>query len=350
MMEISLLPRAGGGHIIENLFHNISSISNLLKAWNEFKRGKKNKKGVGEFELHLEENIFQLHEDLISKKYRHDKYVDFYISDPKRRHIHKASVRDRVIHQAVFQILYPIFNKHFIYDSYSSRKLRGTHLGVKRTYKACRKVSKNWKIKTYVLKCDVRKFFDCIDHSILRNLIEKKVQCQETMWLVSMLFKSFEKEKDKGLPLGNVTSQLFANIYLDKLDQFVKHQLKLKYYFRYCDDFIIIHKNRDFLFEIMKKIGNFLHENLLLDLHPKKVEIRPIQRGIDFLGYVILSHMVVLRTRTKRRIVRKIKIIRKQFEKGLVSEENLKSVLTSYLGTISHCRARKTKTFIKRFL
>jgi retron-type reverse transcriptase len=340
----------GGGHIIENLFHNIASIPNLLKAWKEFKKGKRNKKGVGEFELRLEENIFKLHEDLISKKYRHDDYADFYISDPKRRHIHKASVRDRVVNQAIFQILYPIFDRHFIYDSYSSRKSRGTHLGVERTYTACRKVSKNWKVKTYVLKCDVRKFFDSIDHSILRNLIMKKVRCVETMQLVDLLFKSFEKEKGKGLPLGNVTSQLFSNIYLNELDQFVKHEFKMKYYFRYCDDFVIIHGNRDFLFEIMEKIRNFLHENLLLDLHPKKVEIRPLRRGIDFLGYVILSHMIVLRTRTKKRIIKKINMMRKKVEAGLVSKEKFKSVLTSYLGVISHCRSRKIESFIGRFL
>jgi retron-type reverse transcriptase len=349
MTEISLSFR-GGGHIIENLFHNIVSIPNLLKAWKEFKRGKRNKKGVGDFEMCLEENIFELHEDLISKKYQHSEYADFYISDPKRRHIHKASVRDRVVHQAIFQILYPVFDKHFIYDSYSSRKSRGTHLGVQRTYRACRKVSKNWKIKTYVLKCDVRKFFDSIDHSILRNLILKKMDCDETMRLVGILFKSFEKEKEKGLPLGNVTSQLFSNIYLNELDQFAKHDLKLKYYFRYCDDFVIIHENKDFLLEIMEKIRNFLRENLELDLHPKKVEIRPLRRGIDFLGYVILPHMVVLRTRTRWRIIRKIKMMRKKLETDLISEEKFKSVLNSYFGVVSHCRARKTEAFIKRFL
>jgi retron-type reverse transcriptase len=321
-----------------------------LKAWKEFKKGKKNKKGVGEFELHLEENIFQLREELVSGKYCHDEYEDFYISDPKRRHIHKASVRDRVVHQAIFQILSPIFDKYFIYDSYSSRKSHGTHLGVERTYRACRKVSKNWKVKIYVLKCDVRKFFDSIDHAVLRNLILKKISCEKTMWLVDELFKSFEKEKGKGLPLGNVTSQLFSNIYLNELDQFAKHKLKLKYYFRYCDDFVIIDENRDFLFEIMDKIRSFLRDDLLLDLHPKKVEIRPLRQGIDFLGYVILPHMIVLRTKTKKRIFKKIKILRKKLEAGIVSEEKFQSILMSYLGVASHCRSRKTENFIRRFL
>jgi retron-type reverse transcriptase len=322
----------------------------LLRAWEEFKKGKNRKKDVGEFELRLEENIFRLHEDLISKKYRHGKYFDFYISDPKRRHIHKASVRDRVVHQAIFRILRPIFDKHFIYDSYLSRISRGTHLGVERTYRACRKVSKNWKVKIYVFKCDVRKFFDSIDHAVLRSLIEKKVSCTETMRLVDELFKSFEKENNKGLPLGNVTSQLFSNIYLNELDQFVKHKLKLKYYFRYCDDFVIVYQDKKFLFEVMERIRSFLHEDLLLDLHPKKVEIRPLRRGIDFLGYVILTHMIILRTKTKKRIIKKIKILRKKLIGRDIYKEKFRSILTSYIGVLSHCRNGKVKSYIKRFL
>jgi RNA-directed DNA polymerase len=332
------------------LFHNISSIPNLLRAWEEFRRGKRSKRDVWRFELNLEENIFKLSEDLVSGNYLHNKYTDFYISDPKRRHIHKADVRDRVVHQAVFRVLYPIFDRHFIFDSYSSRKSKGTHFGVERAYRACRKVSKNWKVKIYVLKCDVRKFFDSIDHSILRSIILEKVSCVETIKLVDILFEGFEKEKGKGLPLGNVTSQLFSNIYLNELDQFVKHNLKIKHYFRYCDDFVIIHDNPDFLFEILSKIRDFLSKSLKLNLHPKKVEIRPIRRGMDFLGYVVLPHAIVLRTLTKKRIIRKIKIMLKRLQAGTLSHEKFKNVLTSYLGVIAHSASKKTGSFIKRFL
>ena len=195
----------------------------MLAAWKEFRKNKRKKKDVTLFELHLEDNIFDLHQELIFKAYTHGTYAAFYICDPKRRHIHKASVRDRLFHQAIFRVLYPIFEKHFIYDSYTSRMLRGTHYGVERSYIACRKVSKNWKRKIYILKCDVKKFFDSIDHDILRLLIERKVTCLDTMKLINLLFKSFEKGKGKSLPLGNVTSQLFANIYLNELDQFAKH-------------------------------------------------------------------------------------------------------------------------------
>ena len=202
----------------------------------------------------------------------------------------------------------------------------------------------------WVLKCDVRKFFDSIDHDMLRRLIEKKVVCSDTMRLIDLLFKSFEKEKGKGLPLGNVTSQLFANIYLNELDQFSKHALKAKYYFRYCDDFIILSEDQNWLIEIMEKIKVFLHVELLLDLHPHKVEIRSIKQGIDFLGYVILPYMIVLRTRTKRRIMRKIKILLGQVNKGLVSETIFHNSIFSYLGLLSHCRERKLESYLKRFL
>ena len=339
-----------GGTTSENLLHNIASISNLLKAWKEFKKGKRNKQGVSEFELYLEDNIFKLHLDIISKKYKHDKYVDFYVSDPKRRHIHKATVRDRVLHQAIFRILYPVFDKHFIYHSYSSRKARGTHLGVERSYVACRKVSNNWKKKIYVLKCDVRKFFDSIDHSILQNLIERKVTCPDTMELLDLLLQSFEKSKGVGLPLGNVTSQLFANIYLNELDQFMKHELKVQYYFRYCDDFIIIHENKEFLLNLIEKIRKFLDNQLKLKLHPNKVEIRPMRQGIDFLGYVMLPNMIVLRTGTKKRIIKKIQTAKKKLETSTISELTFKSILTSYLGLLSHCRNRKLENYIKTFL
>lgn len=346
-MEIS--PKMSGGGLI-SLFVHIASIPNLLRAWREFKKGKLKKKDVSVFELCLEDNIFKLHEDLVSRKFLHGAYQEFYVSDPKRRHIHKAVVRDRVVHQALYRVLYPVFDKHFICDSYSSRKNKGTHLGVERAYKACRKVSRNWNKKAYVLKCDVSKFFDSIDHFVLKTLIEKRVSCMDTLHLIDLLFASFEKEKGKGLPLGNVTSQLFSNIYLNELDKFVKHQLKMRYYFRYCDDFIIVSDDENVLMGVVGKIKIFLNENLKLDLHPHKVEIRSVRQGVDFLGYVILPHLVVLRARTKKRIIRKIKTMHEKLQDGLVSKEKFHSALVSYLGVFLHARAKGMEFFMQKFL
>jgi len=172
--------RWGGGDLI-GLFLHCASVSNLLEAWNEFKGGKRKKHDVADFEMHLEDRIFKLHRELTNKTYIHDPYFDFYICDPKRRHIHKATVRDRVLHQAIFRILYPIFDRHFIFDSYSSRNDKGTHAGVERLVSACRKETNNWRETAYVLKCDVRKFFDSIDQKILRELICKKVSDPEML-------------------------------------------------------------------------------------------------------------------------------------------------------------------------
>ncbi len=268
--------------------------------------------------------------------------------DPKRRHIHKASVRDRVLHQAIFRVLYPVFDKHFIHDSYSSRLGKGTHAGVIRLEKACRKVTKNWKVSAYTLKCDVRKFFESIDHAMLRRLIVNKISDPDLLWLVDSIFASFEKEKGKGLPLGNVTSQLFANVYLNEFDQFVKHVLKARHYFRYCDDFVIVRRDRYMLENDIESIRKFLKEQLSLDLHPHKVEIRKVRQGTDFLGYVTLPHARIVRIKTKNRILRKITEGREKIQDGKISEDTFNGILVSYRGITMHARSRRLRSHIDR--
>lgn len=338
---------AGGGS--RDLFYHITNISNLLAAWKEFKKGKIKKEDVTRFEFHVEENIFALHDELVSKKYVHGPYLDFYICDPKRRHIHKSVVRDRVVHQAVFRKLYPVFEKNFIYDSYSSRLKKGTHLGIVRLEQACRRISKNWRIFAYALKCDIRKFFDSIDHNILKKIILRNIKDGDALWLLDVILGSFEKIKGRGLPLGNVTSQLFGNIYLNELDQYVKHVLKAKHYFRYCDDFLIVCTDRQFLEDYKEKIGIFLKEKLSLDLHPNKIQIRKLRQGIDFVGYITLPHARVLRTATKKRIIRKIAEAKEKFTDRKITGGTYRSITASYEGVISHCRSRKITAYIKKF-
>lgn len=162
------------------------------------------------------------------------------------------------------------------------------------------------------------------------------------LWLIDLILSSFEKEKGKALPLGNVTSQLFANVYLNELDQFVKHVLKAKHYFRYCDDFIIVHKDQTVLEDMIPKIQEFLKEKLKLELHPNKVEIRKIKQGVDFLGYVVLPDGVsVVRTHTKHRILRKVTRADHYLKNGKISDETFESVINSYLGVVSHAREKK---------
>jgi len=262
---------------------------------------------------------------LKSKTYESLPYVDFYVHDPKRRHIHKANIRDRILHQAVFRILYPIFDKGFIFDSYSCRINKGTHAAVNRLEKFLIKASKNNRKKVFILKCDVSKFFDSVNHEILKNLIKQKVQDPDSLWLVWEIIDSFKKSPGCGIPLGNVTSQLFANIYLNELDQFIKKDLRIKYYVRYCDDFVILSNNKEDFPKIINQISEFIEFGLKLKLHPDKVFIRSYLEGIDFLGYVLRPHHRLLRTKTKRRMLKKI-------------NENNKS---SYLGILQHCNGYK---------
>lgn len=166
---------------------------------------------------------------------------------------------------------------------------------------------------------------------------------KNTIWLINQIVRSFEKEKNKGIPLGNVTSQLFANIYLNELDQFIKHKLKIKYYLRYADDFVILGYDNNHLIELIPKISNFLKNNLELKLHPHKVEIRKFSQGIDYLGYIILPHHKTLRTKTKKRMFKKIKVKKEELNSNLITQEKFDASLNSYLGILKHCDGYKVK-------
>jgi len=316
------------------LFDEIISLPNLFRAWRTFRRGKTRKTDVGRFEFTLEDNIFKLHRELLSGTYTPESYASFYVKDPKLRHIHKASVRDRVLYQAVFAVLYGIFDEHFIFDSYSSRNGKGTHAGNERVEDFLRKATANWTRGAYALKCDVRKFFDSIDHEILFSLIQNGVSDKKTLALIRLVLKSFEKSSGKGLPLGNVTSQLFANMYMNEFDQYVKHELKAVWYARYCDDFVIVNQSKETLKSYILKIREFLLQKLVLDLHPNKISLRKARQGIDFLGYVILPHRKVLRIKTKNRMLKKI------------TEENE----ASYKGILSHCKGKRIEREIDAIL
>jgi len=327
--------------VYNNLFQHIVSLENLFVAWDEFRIDKRHKKDVQEFEFKLEQNIFQLHRDLITKQYRHQPYTGFHIRDPKIRLIHKASVRDRVLHHAIFRILNPIFDKTFIPNSFSCRVGKGVHKGVLEIERMIRAESRNFTRPCFALKCDVQKFFNTVDHEILSLILREKITDTDTMWLVHHIVESFTTEQlslfdRQGLPIGNLTSQLFANVYMNELDQFIKHELKLRHYARYTDDFVIILADRQHLEKFLNCIQSFLRDKLKLNLHPKKISIRTCHQGIDFLGYVALPYHLLMRTKTRRRIFRKLKIRIAQYRSGSINEITLSQSLQSYLGVLSH--------------
>ncbi|MFH1668279.1 MAG: reverse transcriptase domain-containing protein [Candidatus Komeilibacteria bacterium] len=324
-------------------FDDIISLENLFSSWNEFKRGKEKRIDVQEFTLNLEDNIFDLNKKLSSGKYQHSNYISFYICDPKLRHINKATISDRVVHHALMRIIEPVFERIFIFDSYSSRKSKGTHRAISRFKKFAWKLSHNNTKAVWVLKCDVRKFFNSVNHDILCRLIRDKVDDKKTIILIENIICSFQNEKCCGIPLGNVTSQLFSNIYLNELDQFIKHVLKVKYYIRYVDDFVILSRDEKYLYDALSKIDKFLHAKLRLFLHDRKVSIRQWHKGVDFLGYIIFPHHTVIRTRTKKRILKRIREKQYQMILGSVSEDSFRETLQSYFGVLHHCRSRQVK-------
>lgn len=324
-------------------FNNIISVENLLISWQEFLRGKRKKKDVSVFSMSLMDNIFSLHTELKNKTYQHSSYQAFKINDPKPRDIHKAEVRDRLVHHAIYRILYPYFDKKFIYDSYSCRVDKGTHRAINRFRDFGRIVSKNNTKTCWVLKCDIRKFFANIDHEILKGILTKHIQDTDTLNLLGNIIDSFEnpigltygiRTKEHiyamadmcklGLPLGNLTSQLLVNIYMNEFDQFMKHKLKVKYYIRYADDFVILAPDKLCLEEVLVKISEFLENNLKLQLHPDKVFIKTLASGVDFLGWVHFPKHRVLRTATKRRMFRNIRKNKKP------------NTIPSYLGMLSY--------------
>ena len=321
----------GGGVAIGHMkkkflvnYDDIIVVDNLLSAWSEFVVGKKSKPDVLGFSLNLIDNILQLNSELANKAYRHGSYQSFYITDPKLRHIHKASVRDRLVHHAIYRQLYPLFAKIFIADSYSCQLEKGTHRAVSRFKVFVSQSGRNNTTTCWVLKCDIKKFFESIDHNVLLKILSEYIVDNNVVNLLAEIVRSFEVRPNKGVPLGNLTSQLFANVYMNKLDHFVKHRLKANYYIRYADDFVILSSSKEALIGDLQLVSDFLQDELKIALHPEKIFMKTAASGIDFLGWINFPHHAVLRTKTKRRMMSRIK------------ESPAPETLASYLGLLKH--------------
>lgn len=327
-----------------NLFPRISQTESLFRAWDGFRKGKGGRKDVQEFERNVERNILALGRELQAGSYRHGAYHPFTICDPKQRSIQKASVRDRVIHHVVFAALNPLFDPTFFAHSYSCRKGKGTHKAVDVLHGWLRAVSRNNHRPCFVLQCDIRKFFASVSHGVLIDIVCRRIKDSKVISLLQEIIGSFHSEHltptgAAGLPLGNLTSQLFANVYLNELDMYLKHDVRVRHYVRYTDDFAIVSDNREELERLIEPIRLFLKGRLLLDLHPRKVTIRTFRQGIDFLGYVLLPHHRVLRTATKRRMYRKMRERIMAKKAGMCSADGVEQSLQSYLGVLSHANS-----------
>ena len=266
------------------------------------------------------------------------------VHDPKPRNIHKATVRDRLLHHAIYRLLYPSFDTSFIHDSYSCRDKKGTHKAFQQLVRYSRKVSENHTSARFALKMDIRKFFDSIDHEVLLGLLRKKIVDPLVMELLENILRSFERSPGKGMPLGNLASQLFANVYMDPLDKFVKHRLKAKYYLRYADDFLILASNPDELMGYFVEINCFLKNTLKLSLHPDKISLRKFSWGIDFVGYVARPHYSLPRRKTVKWAFSKLHKIHG------IDPSPLGKTVKSYLGYLSHVSAHGYSEDIREFL
>ena len=280
-----------------------------------------------DFELHLEDNLFCLYEDLYNCAYEHSSYKYFQIFDNKKRDIYKAEVRDRVVHQIIYDYLLFLFEPEFISDSYASRIGKGQYRAINAFCYFIKLAYNNHK-SCFVLKCDVRKYFDSIDQKVLFDLIKEKVVCEKTIEIIKkIIFSYVSSGPGKGVPLGNITSQIFANIYLNALDKYVKKELGCRFYVRYNDDFVIVSEFREELEKIRTKIIFFVKEKLLLDIPLEKTSIRKIAWSVDFLGFTILPEAILLRNKTKNKMYANI------------SPKNA----YSYFGILEHCNSYNLK-------
>src|SRR3989338_2125048 len=317
--------------IIHKNYDELFSLDNMFSAWRIFRRGKTTKKDIMDFELHFEDNIFSLHKEVKNNTYRHSLYTHFQIFDNKKRDIYKAEVKDRIIHQIIYDYLLSLFEPSFIADSYASRIYKGQYKAID-TFRYFIKLVSGTHRECYVLKCDVRKYFDNVDHEVLLNIIKEKVSCERTLKIIQEIISSFYSSDNmqKGIPLGNITSQIFANLYLNTLDQYVKKELRCRFYVRYNDDIALIFQNNTGVAEIRDKIISFAKEKLFLEIPLNKTSIRKIGWGIDFLGFTILPEAMLLRNKTKHKIYSNI---------------NIKNI-HSYLSILKHCNSHNLKTKI----
>jgi len=318
----------------KNLFEKVCSYKSLYGAYLKARKGKTNLPEVLKFTYNLEDELSNLQNELQNQIYKPGEYRHFVIFEPKERRISALPFRDRVIHHAICSVIEPIFEKKFVYDSYACRKEKGTHAGVNRIQKFIKEVNNNY----YVLKCDVLKYFSSVNHEILKKIIRKKIADKKLLWLLDQIIDSAEA----GIPIGNLTSQLFANIYLNELDEFIKYELRIKYYIRYMDDFIILHESKQYLHKIKQDVKLFF-VSMRLTLHPKKSNIFPITLGIDFLGYRIFNNHRLIRKSTTKRFIRNTKTKLKKYDSGVINFDKLMESFNSWEAYMSHGNSHNLK-------
>lgn len=328
-----------------NLWSQITEFENLLIAAKKSQRGKRYQQNVLQFNDRLGEELMQLQTELETKTYQPGEYRTFEIVEPKRRMISAAPYRDRVVHHALCNVIAPIFERTFISDSYANREGFGTH-------RALRRFTEFARSNRYVLQCDIRKYFPSIDHETLKTMLRRKIKCADTIWLIETIIDASNEqepvehvfagdnlfisaERRRGLPIGNLTSQFFANAYLNGFDHFVKERIKARNYVRYVDDFALFSDDREFLSEARLAIEEHL-VGLRLKIHPVKSQLFETRRGANFVGFRVMPDRIRVRSENLRRARRRLKKLQDNYRSGKVALDRITQSVRSWLAHLEH--------------
>lgn len=304
---------------------------------------------VIKFEAELKTNLLQLRSELLLHTYRPQPLETFILRDPKTRKISKSDFRDRVIHHAICNVIEPLFEKSFISDSFANRRGKGTLKAIQRFEYCARKVSHGFTRPCFVLKADIRHYFDAVDHCILTSILQKKIQDENMISLIQLILSNHKTIKPgKGMPLGNLTSQFFANVYLNVLDQFVKHHLNAKYYIRYVDDFVILDGSGQRLKEHLQKIDYFLSTNLSLTLHPEKSRILRLENGVGFLGMRIYPFHKRIIKKNILRFDKRLSFLKKRYDSKEIEQEKVVECFEGWLAYVSDADTFKYRKHLVR--
>jgi len=357
-MRRRALHGGGGGKNVKrftNLYEKIYDFENLYQAWEAARKGKRYRDEVMGFSSNLESNLINLQNHLIHGTYTVGRYRQFYVHEPKKRLIMALPFIDRVLQWAVYRQLFPLFNKQFIADSYACRPNKGTHKAVDRLQYWLRQTERKPE-RFYYLKLDIAKYFYRVDHEILVKMLERKINDKRLIDLLAFIINSEETSFglpvgidpdlcdpadrlfDVGMPIGNLTSQLFANLYLHELDLFAKHEMGLHYYIRYMDDIIILHHDKKHLATVKDEIEAFLCDSLRLQLN-KKTAIRPCSMGIEFVGYKVWATHKKLKKKSAIKVRRGVKYAKQARDSGKITQESFLRRIASYKGILQYCNS-----------
>jgi retron-type reverse transcriptase len=325
-----------------NLWDRVIDFENLYRAFRAAAKGKRYRRESLKFKKDLEENLIILQNDLIYKSYKPEEYRQFYVYEPKARLISAPSFRDRVVHHALCQVIEPLFENRFVNETFACRRGRGTNAAMRHAEACSRAAKRKWG-GYYILKCDISKFFPSVDQDTLKDIVRRTIRDKNVMDLADVIIRSYESpiQDGKGIPIGALTSQLFANAYLDPLDHFIKEQCREKFYARYMDDFLVLHDEKARLHQLMCQIDEFVHDQLKLNLNPR-TGIFPGKHGIDFCGYRIWPTHIKPRKSTVKRAKRRLRKMARDYKTNAGVLNHARASIQIFLGYIKHCNGWKT--------